>query len=232
MHKINRFPRILRLLQRTFNSKMASDVATAEEVKLKLSREDVNEIIPKMTHEKHKGQAGRIGVIGGSKEYTGAPYFAAFTALRMGADLSHVFCTEAAGIPIKTYSPDLIVHPMLDSPDAIAQMKYWLPRLHVLVIGPGLGRDQHILDNVKEIINLIKEHNKPMVLDGDALFLITQEPNLIANYDQAVLTPNVIELERLHQAVVAWQICRHICERNRSSSTEQRAGRYNNCWER
>lgn len=68
MHKINRFPRILRLLQRTFNSKMASDVATAEEVKLKLSREDVNEIIPKMTHEKHKGQAGRIGVIGGSKE--------------------------------------------------------------------------------------------------------------------------------------------------------------------
>ena len=36
-----------------------------------------------------------------------------------------------------------------DASDAIDQMKYWLPRLHVLVIGPGLGRDKHILDNIK-----------------------------------------------------------------------------------
>ena len=68
MYKRIRFATIFKVLRRNCASKMASDVSAVEEVKLKLSREDVNEIIPKMTHEKHKGQAGRIGVIGGSKE--------------------------------------------------------------------------------------------------------------------------------------------------------------------
>lgn len=40
-------------------------------------------VVPPLTAEKHKGEAGRIGVIGGSKDYTGAPYFAAITALKV-----------------------------------------------------------------------------------------------------------------------------------------------------
>lgn len=63
----------------------------------------------------HKGEAGRIGVIGGSLEYTGAPYYAGIAALKFGADLCHVFCPKAASIPLKCYSPELIVHPILDA---------------------------------------------------------------------------------------------------------------------
>ena len=37
--------------------------------------------------------------------------------------------------------------------DAIDQMKYWLPRLHSVIIGPGLGRDEKILRNVKVSID-------------------------------------------------------------------------------
>ena len=59
------------------------------------------------------GQHGRVGVMGGSKAYTGAPYFASMTALAMGADLSTVFCSVEAGVAIKTYSPDLMVRPCL-----------------------------------------------------------------------------------------------------------------------
>ena len=51
--------------------------------------------------------------MGGSKAYTGAPYFASMTALAMGADLSTVFCSVEAGVAIKTYSPDLMVRPCL-----------------------------------------------------------------------------------------------------------------------
>ena len=36
-----------------------------------------------------------------------------------------------------------------DMEDAVEQIKYWLPRLHSIVIGPGLGRDEQILRNVK-----------------------------------------------------------------------------------
>eukprot|EP00794_Sanderia_malayensis_P007191 gene7191-7997_t len=167
-----------------------------------LFRQHVQEIVPELSYSTYKGQSGRIGIIGGSKEYTGAPYFAAMTALRIGAELSHVFCTEAAGIPIKTYSPDLIVHPMLDEDDAVEQMTFWMPRLHALVIGPGLGRDEKVLQNVKRIISVIQEQQKPVIIDGDGLFLITREPSLIANYPHAILTPNIIEYQRLFQAVM------------------------------
>ncbi|KAI3681610.1 hypothetical protein L6452_36410 [Arctium lappa] len=57
---------------------------------------------------------GRIAVIGGCREYTGAPYFSAISALKIGADLSHVFCTKDVAPVIKGYSPELIVHPLLE----------------------------------------------------------------------------------------------------------------------
>lgn len=95
-------------------------------------------LVPPLTDDSHKGQAGRIGVIGGSVEYTGAPYFAAITALKIGADLVHIFCPKHAAAPIKSYSPELIVHPILDSPDAFKLIEPWLDRLHVIVIGSGM----------------------------------------------------------------------------------------------
>lgn len=36
-----------------------------------------------------------------------------------------------------------------DSPDAVRDVEQWLPRLHALVVGPGLGRDDALLENVK-----------------------------------------------------------------------------------
>jgi ATP-dependent NAD(P)H-hydrate dehydratase len=60
-----------------------------------------------------KGRAGRIAVVGGCAEYTGAPYFAAISALKTGCDVVHVFCTKAASTVIKSYSPELITHPYL-----------------------------------------------------------------------------------------------------------------------
>lgn len=51
-------------------------------------------------------------MVGGCAEYAGAPYFAAKMALRVGADLVHVFCHPTAVSVIKSYSPDLIVVPI------------------------------------------------------------------------------------------------------------------------
>ena len=42
---------------------------------------------------------------------------------QVGADLSHVFCTEGAATVIKSYSPELIVHPYLaDSNDVTVEV--------------------------------------------------------------------------------------------------------------
>lgn len=71
--------------------------------------------VPELTDNMHKGEAGRIGIIGGSAEYCGAAYYAGIAALKFGCDLVHIFCPQSAAIPIKCYSPELIVHPLLDA---------------------------------------------------------------------------------------------------------------------
>lgn len=68
-------------------------------------------IVP-LTFDSHKGASGRVGVLGGSAQYTGAPYYAAMASLKAGADLAYVFCAQEACLPIKSYSPELMVAPV------------------------------------------------------------------------------------------------------------------------
>lgn len=72
----------------------------------------IQRCIPHMSSKSHKGSSGRVGVLGGSARYTGAPYYAAMASLKAGADLAFVFCAEEAAIPIKCYSPELMVAPV------------------------------------------------------------------------------------------------------------------------
>ncbi|XP_020315770.1 ATP-dependent (S)-NAD(P)H-hydrate dehydratase-like isoform X4 [Oncorhynchus kisutch] len=161
----------------------------------------VKNIVPQLTSKKHKGQDGRIGIIGGCQEYTGAPYFAAISALKVGADVSHVFCAKAAATVIKSYSPELIVHPVLDSPNAVEEIEKWLPRLHCLVVGPGLGRDEMLLKTAKEVIEKSKARDIPIVIDADGLWLVAQQPSVIQGYKKGILTPNYMEFTQLYEAM-------------------------------
>ncbi|KAM0931520.1 hypothetical protein ACQ4PT_000272 [Festuca glaucescens] len=118
----------------------------------------VRRITPPLDRARHKGQAGKIAVIGGCREYTGAPYFAAISALKVGADLSHVFCTKDAATVIKSYSPELIVHPILEesysvrederesvSSTILTEVAKWMERFDCIVVGLGLGRDSFLM---------------------------------------------------------------------------------------
>jgi len=69
-------------------------------------------IVPPLASNLHKGTGGRIAVLGGSARYAGAPYYAALSALRAGCDLATVYCAAEAAVPIKSYSPELMVDPV------------------------------------------------------------------------------------------------------------------------
>ena len=172
-------------------------------------------IVP-MSSTSHKGSSGRIGVLGGSARYTGAPYYAAMASLKAGADLAFVFCAEEAAIPIKCYSPELMVAPVYQAHEfdhassfgsveeqtklvenMVSEVVELFPRMHVLIIGPGLGRCPLVMKATAKIILIAKERNLPLVIDADGLFLLSQEPNLLDDYDRVVITPNAIELKRL-----------------------------------
>ncbi|KAJ3170921.1 hypothetical protein HDU87_008623 [Geranomyces variabilis] len=175
----------------------------------------VKKVIPPMSGALHKGQAGRIGVVGGSEDYTGAPYFAGISALKIGADLCHVFCERNAGVVIKSYSPELMVHPYLRNTDSlgspkdrdaeidkhVGRVEAMLSRLHVLIIGPGLSRDEVMGEMTSKIIKKARENKIPLVIDADGLFLIQSNPDLIKGYPLAILTPNVNEFKRLCEAL-------------------------------
>ncbi|XP_055703766.1 ATP-dependent (S)-NAD(P)H-hydrate dehydratase [Phlebotomus papatasi] len=154
-------------------------------------------VVPRLETNLHKGQAGRIGIVGGSVEYTGAPYFAGISALRVGADLVHVFCCQSAAMVIKSYSPDLIVHPVLDDHCAMEKMEKWLDRLHVLVVGPGLGREHAVLENVAALLKHCRHSGIKVILDADALHLLTLDFSLARDLSGAILTPNAVEYRRL-----------------------------------
>ncbi|VDP91060.1 unnamed protein product [Echinostoma caproni] len=154
--------------------------------------------IPPLTGTKHKGEMGRIAVIGGSKEYTGAPYFAGISALHCGADLVHVICAEAAAPVIKSYSPDLIVHPDLDT--NFSESRKWIEKSHSAVFGPGLGRGEN-WENTAKLIKHCCSTNKPVVIDADGLAVVTERPDLVKDKKMVILTPNVVEFGRLYSVM-------------------------------
>ncbi|KAI9686671.1 MAG: hypothetical protein M1820_010587 [Bogoriella megaspora] len=167
----------------------------------------VYKMVPPMLEKFHKGQLGRVAVIGGSEDYTGAPYFSAMASAKLGADMSHVICEPGAGQVIKTYSPNLMVHPYMrqsknlaasESLDTYSSLVVdMLSRLHVIVIGPGLGRDSAMQETCARVITEAKKQNIPFVLDADGLYLAQTRPDLVQGYRECILTPNVVEFGRL-----------------------------------
>jgi ATP-dependent NAD(P)H-hydrate dehydratase len=83
----------------------------------------------------------------------------------------------------------------------LPKVKLLLARIHVAVVGPGLGRDELMLKTLEIVIKYLREKNIPIVIDADGLYLVSQKPDLINGYEAAILTPNVVEFKRLADAV-------------------------------
>ncbi len=117
--------------------------------------------------ESHKGDSGRILVIGGGP-YTGAPALSAMAALRAGADIVTVAAPKAAARTISGYSPNLIVQQLSADhlcPEDIPVLKEQIARHDVVVMGMGLGRHAETTAALAEIIPLCEK----TVIDADAL---------------------------------------------------------------
>ena len=146
--------------------------------------------LPKLSLTSYKGNNGKIGVLGGSVEYTGAPYYAGLAALRAGADIAHIFTpAQEALLPLKCYSPELIVH-WAEKP---GDLLMWLPAIHSLVVGPGLGRNTDLEGYLIEVCEKLED--KILIGDADFLWHCTQNEKLreIINSKKVILTPNEIE---------------------------------------
>ena len=139
----------------------------------------------------HKGNNGKVLVVGGSGDYSGAPAIAGMAAIGAGCDLVYVAAPEKAAEAIKSTSPDLIVKSLEDDRLSLEHAERILSvadDVDCVLIGPGAGIDEQTSKLFNVLVAKIK---KPIILDADALKQV--ELKLIMNRDDVVLTPHIFE---------------------------------------
>ncbi len=117
-----------------------------------------------------KGDHGRVLVVGGSAEYSGAPIYVALAALRTGVDLVVLAEPEPAAAAAKARSPDLIAIPLPGDrlkPAHVDKVLSLAQKADVVAMGPGLGIEPETQEAVREIFR--KLSGKPLVVDADAI---------------------------------------------------------------
>lgn len=170
-----------------------------------LTAEDVAALLPQRAPTAHKGDAGRLLIIAGSRGLTGAATIAAQAAVRAGAGLVTVL-TPAASQPVlaaKLTEAMTAAGPETEggqlAADAAEDALRLAARADAVAIGPGLG----VGDGVRALIRrMLSTEGAPLVLDADALNVLAGEPGgaaaaLSGARRQVVLTPHPGEMARL-----------------------------------
>ncbi len=145
--------------------------------------------------EAHKGQHGRVLVLGGSKIYSGAPALAAMAALRTGADIAAILAPAHVAHAIRSYSPNLIVQEYpraFFTQEDITLFRQMYSRFGSFVVGSGLGIEQRTYPALLSVAELLARTQKKFVLDADALKLL--RPAQLEG-SHCVVTPHPKEYE-------------------------------------
>lgn len=150
-------------------------------------------MFPYREDNSHKGDNGRVCVIGGSVDYYGAPIFASLGTVYSGTDLVYMFVPQSNFDCSRSFYPDFIVRKFNGnflSSDSVDEIVITANKCHTAVIGPGLGSEPETL---KALRKLIPKLTIPLILDADALKIITE----VKLNHKTLLTPHKGEFEKL-----------------------------------
>ena len=156
---------------------------------------ELNDIkLPDRSGVTNKGDAGRVLIIGGGVGMCGAAAFAAEAAYRTGCGLVKVYTHCENRIPMQTLVPEAVLsfwEDSFDTPILDASLK-WADSV-LIGVGFGCGEKQ-----VKILKKVLTSSAKPIVIDADALNIISAYPSLMSCVPEgSVLTPHLAELSRL-----------------------------------
>jgi NAD(P)H-hydrate epimerase len=154
----------------------------------------------------HKGDFGHILVIGGAVGKSGAAAMAGMAALRAGAGLVTVASPKSVQPLIAAYSPELMTDPLPETSEgtisllALAERERLLKGKSVVVIGPGLSRNEETAEFVRDLVSVC---SAAMVIDADGLNAFQGRPEElqpdsdVGPFSVRVLTPHPGEMSRL-----------------------------------
>lgn len=165
--------------------------------------------LKKRDKDTHKGQNGKLLVLGGSSHYSGAPALAGLSALKSGVDICIIASPGAVAPVIRSFSPDLIVRSLSEdfiTPNDVDQVLEISSHMNAIVMGCGMGEN---VETSQSITHLIKKLEIPIVIDADALRML--ELDIITECDQEiVMTPHLSEFKSLFGYEVPFELKRRI----------------------
>ncbi len=155
----------------------------------------VKTLLPRKKFQ-HKGTFGHALLIAGQAKTMGAALFCSSAAVYAGAGLTTLCLPEAGLTALNAAMPEVM---------AIVREEKQLPEIEwdkftVIAAGPGLGKEsQHLMED------LFKNCKKPVVLDADALNMLSDNPDWWASVPQnSIITPHVKEFDRLFGKHDSW----------------------------
>ena len=141
----------------------------------------------------HKGTYGHALIVGGSYGKIGAVQLAAKATLTVGAGLVSTYVPACGYMPLQTALPEVMV--ITDEQNKQISAVEVPEKVNVICLGMGLG----LHDDTKiALTNFLKKNKLPLVLDADALNLLSANRQLLKLVPEgSVFTPHPKEFERL-----------------------------------
>lgn len=153
----------------------------------------VKPLLHKRGKHSHKGTYGHALLIAGSTGKTGAALLASKSCLRSGVGLLTTHLPGSAMLPLQVYLPEAMISP--DKSDNNFSEVPDLQPYNAVGVGPGLGKAEETANALK---HLIQEVKVPMVLDADALNIISENKTWLSFLpERTIITPHPKEFERL-----------------------------------
>ncbi len=156
---------------------------------------------PTRRPDAHKGQVGRLLIVGGSVGMTGAPALAARAALRSGAGLVTLAVPASLNPILEAKLTEAMTFPCPESSagglsrQTLARIRARAERTDVHVVGPGMGRDPEAQDLVREMMATVAG---PLIVDADGLYALgAADWRRELDGPPPILTPHLGEMERL-----------------------------------
>ncbi len=149
--------------------------------------------LPRLQPTMHKGDRGRVTVVGGAEGMTGAALHAARAALAAGAGLVKLIAGQEAIAAARASLPDVLTVESAFGPELEPAALEALEWADAVVLGPGLGREA---SRERFLAAALGRRAVPTVLDADALHMVKPEV-LSPSSRPLVLTPHVGEFRAL-----------------------------------
>lgn len=153
----------------------------------RIQEAEILEALPRRARKAHKGDFGRVLIVGSGVGMPGAVRLAGESCLRVGAGLVTVAVAPENVAAIASGRPELICLPLSD----VEGLREPIDKADVVAIGPGLGRSAW----AHRALEAVLESDKPLVVDADALNLIAEAGR--KRRDNWILTPHPGEAGRL-----------------------------------